>query len=81
MQLHGLKALRLCAWLLWGVALLALASDLAAWWLAGGRGFPQLLASLGLAVSGNAVEHARRLLALQAGELAELRAGAARSRP
>ncbi len=75
MRATGLRALRACAWLLSCIAGLAMADDFASWWLAGARGFPHVLASLGLLVCANALEHARALLALHAGELAGLRSG------
>ncbi len=80
MRLNGLRALQMSSWLLSGVALLALADDLAGWWFAGARGFPHLPASLGLLVCGNAIEHVRALLALHAAELAALRSGGVRER-
>jgi hypothetical protein len=62
MRLTGLPALRANAWVLWGIGALLLFEDLADWWLAGGQ-LPHLLEALGFLACGNAVEHARQLLA------------------
>ena len=79
MPMNSLNALRVSAWLLWAVALVGMAEDLAGWWLGSERGFPRLLVSLGLVVGGSAALHARRLLAAHASELAALRAERSRA--
>ena len=76
MRVTGLKALRMCSWLLSGFGLIGIAQDAIAWWLDGGHAVRGLAASIGLIVCASALDQTRRLLAQQADELASLRAAA-----
>jgi hypothetical protein len=61
MVTNRLRALRLTAWVLWGLGLLMLSEDIAGWWF-DGEHFPRLLNAVAALACGNAIEHARALL-------------------
>jgi hypothetical protein len=72
MVTNRLRALRLTAWVLWGLGLLMLSEDVARWWFAGEH-FPRLLSAVAALACGNAIEHAHALLAQQQSQLDGLR--------